>query len=111
MSLIRGTSLQGFGDLVAELGVDPGALLRGVHLDPAAVGSHDRFVDYRAVVAALEKAARATGAGDFGRRLADRQGLDILGPLGVAARTAPTVGAALGSVERYMGVYSPALAI
>lgn len=111
MWLIRGTALQGFAGLTAELGADAEALLRRAHLDPDAVGSHDSYLDYRGVIAALESAARETGAGDFGRRLALRQGLDILGPLGVAARTAPTVGAALASIEKYMAVYSPAIAI
>ncbi|TNM41988.1 AraC family transcriptional regulator [Nocardioides albidus] len=111
MSLIRGTALQGFGDLVRELGADPEELLRLAHLDPDGVGNHDSYLDYRGVIGALESAARVTGAGDFGRRLGDRQGLEILGPLGVAARTAPTVGAAMASIEKYMAVYSPAIAI
>lgn len=111
MSLIRGTSLQGFGELVDELGAEAEELLRFAHLSPEVVGSHDHFVDYRSVISVLEAAARATGAGDFGRRLANRQGLDILGPVGVAARTAPTVGAAFGSIEKYLAVYSPAIAI
>ncbi|MFL6091257.1 MAG: AraC family transcriptional regulator [Aeromicrobium sp.] len=111
MSLIRGTSLQGFIELVNELGHDAGPLLRHVHLPAKAVGDHESFVSYRSVIAVLEDAARVTGAGDFGRRLATRQGLEILGPLGVAARTAPTVGAALASIEQYMSFYSPALAV
>ena len=111
MSLIRGTSLQGLSELVDELGGDLPALLERAHLPPSAVGDHDSFVGYRSVVAVLEAAAAATGAEDFGRRLAMRQGLEILGPLGVAARTAGTVGAALQSIERYMAVYSPAIAI
>ena len=109
--LIRGTALQGFVELCAELGTEPGPLLAFAHLEPASVGDHDSFVSYRSVTALLEAAARETGAGDFGRRLGAHQGLEILGPLGVAARTAPTVGAALGSIEKYMTVYSPAIAI
>lgn len=111
MSLVRGTSLQGFTSLVRELGADPVVLLERAHLSPSTVGDHDSFVSYRSVVAVLEAAAQQTGAGDFGRRLATRQGLEILGPLGVAARTAPTVGAGLQAVEQYMCVYSPALAV
>lgn len=111
MSLIRGTALQGFLELADDLGANPTELLRSAHLEPAAVGSHDSFLEYRGVITALEAAARVTGAGDFGRRLARRQGLEILGPLGVAARTAPTVGAALASIEKYLAVYSPAIAI
>jgi len=111
MSLIRGTALQGFASLADDLGADAEELLRLAHLDPDAVGSQDSYLEYRGVIAALEAAARVTGAGDFGLLLAQRQGLDILGPLGVAARTAPTVGAALASIEKYMAVYSPAIAI
>lgn len=111
MSMVRGTSLQGFVELVEELGGDADALLRRAHLARDAVGSHDSFVDYRSVLLLLEDAARTTGAGDFGRRLATRQGLEILGPLGVTARTAPTVGAALGAIEHFMAYYSPALAV
>lgn len=111
MSLIRGTSLQGFVELTEELGVDPDPLLRAAHLPRAAIGDHDSFIGYRGVVAVLESAARATGADDFGRRLAQRQGLDILGPLGVAARTAATVGDALAAIEQYLNVYGPAIAV
>ncbi|WP_220793036.1 AraC family transcriptional regulator [Nocardioides stalactiti] len=103
--------MQGFVDLASDLGADPYPLLRRAHLDPAGVGSHDSYLEYRGVIAALEAAARATGAGDFGRLLAHRQGLDILGPLGVAAKTAPSVGAALASIEKYMAIYSPAISI
>lgn len=111
MSLIRGTSLQGFLELTEELGIDPGPLLRDAHLARAAIGDHDSFISYRGVVDVLEAAARATGAEDFGRRLAMRQGLDILGPLGVAARTAANVGEAMGAIEQYLTVYSPAIAV
>ena len=111
MSLVRGTALQGFVELVNELGSDPAPVLRRAHLSADAVGDHDSFVSYRSVLAVLEDAARTTRAGDFGRRLATRQGLEILGPVGVAARTAPTVGAALASIEQYMSFYSPALAV
>lgn len=111
MSLIRGTALQGFVELVDELGGDPDELLTRAHLTRAAIGEHDTFISYRSVTGVLEAAALATGAGDFGRRLAMRQGLEILGPLGVAARTAPTVGEALQAIEQYMTFYSPALAV
>lgn len=111
MSLIRGTALQGYAELVGELGGELDPLLDLARLPAAAIGDHDTFVSYRSVVTALEAAASATGADDFGRRLAMRQGLEILGPLGVAARTAGTAGAALHAIEQYLAVYSPAIAI
>ena len=111
MTLVRGTSLQGYTALATELGADPLSLLAAVHLAPEVVGDHDAFISYRSVTALLEATAATTGYGDVGRRLGARQGLEILGPLGVAARTAPTVGAALQAVEQFMAVYSPAIAV
>lgn len=109
MSFVRGTSLQGFLELVRELGADPEPLLDRSRIPIEAVGDQDNFIDYRSVVTVLEAAAAATAAPDFGRRLALRQGLDILGPVGIAARTAANVAAALAAIDQYMAVYSPAL--
>ena len=111
MMPIRGTSLTGFVELVRELGRDPRPVLQAVRISESAVGSQDEFIDHRRVLAVLEAASEETAAPDFGRRLALRQGVEILGPVGVAARTAPTVGAALAAVGQYMSVYSPALVI
>ena len=92
MSVVRGTSLSGYPRLVTELGGDPAELLRAAGIRPQDVGEHEVFLPYRSLILALETAATATATPDFGRRLALRQGIEILGPLGVAARTAATVG-------------------
>ncbi|WP_332642136.1 AraC family transcriptional regulator [Aeromicrobium sp.] len=109
MSLIRGTGLSGFPELVAELGGKPDELLSAAGIPRAAVGDQDAFISYRNGVRALEAAATATGTPDLGRRLALRQGVEILGPVGVAVRTAPTVGAAFQALDQYLSVYSPAI--
>lgn len=111
MTVIRGTSLLGYLELVRELGADPVPVLAQAGIAPEAVGDHDQFLDYRRVIHALEAAAAVTGAPDFGRRLALGQGVEILGPVGVAARTAPTVGAALEAIQQYLAVYSPAISV
>ena len=111
MSLIRGTSLQGFRELVRDLGANPDGLLTAAHIPVDAVGNHDSFINIRGVITVLETAAAATGTPDFGRQLATRQGIEILGPVGAAARTAPTVGAALAAIDQYMSVYSPVLSV
>jgi AraC-like DNA-binding protein len=110
VSLIRGTALQGFLEVVAELGYDAETFLSAVGIDAATVGDPDAFVSYRAAIDALETASQTTGSPDLGRKLATRQGIEILGPVGVAARTAPTVGAALTAIGQYLSVYSPAIA-
>lgn len=111
MGLIRGTALLGYPELVRELGADPAPLLRYAGVPAEAIGDIDAFIGFRNTVVAIETAAKETGALDFGRRLAQKQGLDILGPLGVAARTASTVEAALRAIIDYMTTYSPAIAI
>ncbi len=111
MTLIRGTSLAGFPELVAELGGDAEALLSTVGISADAVGDHTAFIDYVGVLRALEAAARATGALDFGRRLAERQGVEIFGPVGIAARSASTFGEAVETYIRYLRAYSPAIQV
>ncbi|GAB4002336.1 AraC family transcriptional regulator [Nocardioides ultimimeridianus] len=109
MDLIRGTALEGIEDLVASFGADAGPLLRRAGIPRAAVGDHDAFISFRALVKVMESAAAVTGAPDFGRRLALRQGIEILGPVGAAALSAPTFGDALVAASRYLSTYSPAL--
>ncbi|GFG69959.1 AraC family transcriptional regulator [Mycolicibacter senuensis] len=109
MSVVRGTALSGYPELVAELGGDPAALLAAAGVPSGAAGTHEVFVPYRAVILAVEDAANATATPDFGRRLALRQDIGIFGPLGVAARTAATVGGGFSIVERFMSAYSPAI--
>lgn len=111
MSVIRGVALEGYLDLVRELGSDPSPLLARAHLPAESLGDHESFLGYRSVITALELAASVTGHPDFGRQLALRQGLEILGPIGVAARTAATVGEALASISHYFSIYSPALSV
>lgn len=111
MSVVRGTALSNYPGLVAELGGDPVGLLRkaGVRIQDA--GNYDAFISYLAAITAIESAAQATNTPDFGRRLAQRQGIEILGPVGVAARTAATVADALAIFGTYMAAYSPVIAL
>ncbi|WP_416063807.1 AraC family transcriptional regulator [Rhodococcus indonesiensis] len=112
MSVIRGSVLAGYREFVAELGADPDTLLCAAGLRPADAGNHEVFIAYRSHIRAVETAATATGTPDFGRQLAARrQGIEILGPLGVALRTAATVADALAIAAKYLSVYGPAIAV
>ncbi len=111
MSVVRGTAISSYPSLVTELGRDPAGLLRAAGVRDQDVGNYDAFIPIRAAIRAIESAADATGTTDFGRRLAARQGIEILGPIGVAARTAATVAGALAIFNTYMGAYSPMIAI
>ena len=109
MSFVRGSALQGFSELVDDLGGDPWLLLDRANIPPAAVGDPESLVATRSVVSVMEWAASATQTADFGRRLALTQGIEILGALGIAAQTAATVGAALEAIDHYMAAYTPEL--
>jgi AraC-like DNA-binding protein len=111
MSVVRGTALVNYPDLVEELGGDAGQLLRRAGIRRRDVGNFDVFVPLAGVVEALEGAAETTRTPDFGRRLARRQGIEILGPVGVAARTAATVGDAMAIFSTFMAAYSPAVSV
>ncbi|MDH6245856.1 AraC family transcriptional regulator [Mycobacterium sp. OTB74] len=109
MSLVRGTALSNYPSLVKTLGADPAPLLRKAGIRPQDIGQYDVFISLRAAIDAVESAAEATATTDFGRRLAQRQGIEILGPVGVAARTAATVADAMEIFANFMSAYSPAL--
>ena len=111
MILIRGTSLTGFVELVDELGGDGERALRSAGVDPGAIGDFGAFIPYRPILDLLEDAAAETGTPDLGRRLGARQGLDVLGSIGAAARSAATVGRALTTIERYLRAYTPAISV
>ena len=109
--MIRGTSLTGYPALVSQLGADPETLLSRAGISRSDVGRFDAFFTYLAFIDAVESAAAATGTPSFGRRLGERQGIEILGPVGVAARTSATVADALAIFEQYLGAYSPAISV
>ena len=105
--MVRGTALSNYSRLVTELGGDPLALLRAAGIRSEDVGRQDIFVSLRGAVQAIESAAAATHTPDFGRRLALRQGIEILGPVGVAARTAATVVRRHGDIREIHGRVQP----
>ncbi len=111
MSVIRGMSLTGFPALVSELGAEPETLLSRAGISRSDVGRFDAFFTYLAFIHAVESAAAATHTPEFGRRLAQRQGIEILGPVGVAAGTAATVAEAFAIFEQYLAAYSPAISV
>lgn len=111
MQLVRGSSLTGFIPLIAAHGGDPAAVLVLADLDADDIGQRDRHISLRSAIGAVETAATMLNVLDFGRQLATRQDIDVLGPVGVAARTAATVADAFAILDTYMGAYSPGIAI
>ena len=83
MESIAATAMLGYPELVSSLGHDPRAILTPLGLRAEDCGEAELFVPLRNAIIAAEKTATETRTPDFGRRLADRQGIDILGPVGV----------------------------
>ncbi len=108
-SLIRGTNLWGYADLVRELGGDPEALLGRFQL-PRNIGEDpDEFVSFRSAALLAETTAEELGCADFGLRLSRWQGLGVLGPIAVIVRNEETVADGLTVVARFLYIHSPAL--
>lgn len=110
-SLIRASTLWGYDALVAELGSDSRALLSRFHIPPGVERQEGAFVPFESLVRLLETTASELGCPDFGLRLSRWQGLDMLGPIAVIARNAPSVQDALGLIAHYLYVHSPALSL
>jgi len=109
--MIRGTCLLNYRESGCGPGCRSGPANARSRCPAPDAGDNDAFMSYTSLVVAVESAARATGVPDFGRRLALRQGIEILGPVGVAARTAPTTGDALATCVRYLSAYSPSISV
>lgn len=109
MAVIRGTALARFHELVTELGGDSRALVADAHIPYEDIGRHDRFISLPNGARLLEDAAAALDTPDFGRRLARRQDIEILGAVGLAGRNAATVADAFTIFDKFMAAYSPSI--
>lgn len=111
MHTIRATCLLQFAELCAELGADPADLLQRNGIRPEDAGRADRFISLRAAVQVMEATAERTATPDFGRRLAARRSIETIGPLGVAAQSAPTLEAAFTIFSTFISAHSPGLLV
>jgi len=108
---VRARGLQGYPALMRELGYDPVPLMRRYRIDESVLATEDSLISLRAATHLLEASAELTGLGDFGLRLSSRQSVDVLGPLSLVIRNAPTVRDALNDVIRYLFVQSPGIIV
>lgn len=110
-ALIKTSSLTGYPQLVRELGGNPDDLLRQMQIDPKSLDNGSAVVPYRAMINLLELTAEQLQCTDFGLRLAERQSINILGPLAVVAQNARNVGEALTEIVRFLHIYSPGVLV
>lgn len=107
--LVRSAALSGLDTLAAHLRLDLPALLQRFGLPGQALREPDLPVSYQSFINLLEHCAHAGRCPDLGLRLAQMQGIGVLGPVAVLLRHAATVGDALALASRYLFVHSPAL--
>ena len=105
--VVRAGALQGFGDVVHDLGGDPDALLRRGGLDPECIRDPEAMISLDAVASVLEHAARTLEVSTFGLRQGSAQDLSMLGVLAIVLENAPTIGSAVIGVSKYLFVHSP----
>ncbi|SFM33266.1 AraC family transcriptional regulator [Marinobacter zhejiangensis] len=110
-SLIRATNLWGYDEQVRRKGGNPLPLLARHHIPPAEQRDDRSFLVFKSLNALLEETAAELGDPAFGMMLAEYQGMDILGPISVIARSSLTVGEAISNIARYLHLHCPALAL
>ncbi|SEA45182.1 AraC family transcriptional regulator [Microbulbifer marinus] len=105
---IRSGALAGFNLLVPQLGGDPSALLTRVGLPADCVRRPDILIPIATLTELLNLCADELRCNDFGLRLANMQGVRILGALGKLLLHDGDLGAALAATHRYMVLHNQA---
>lgn len=109
--IVRAEALRGFRELAAELGGNGEALLAEAGIDPAALADADAYLPFRRVIAVVERAAAELKCPDFGLRMAQRVGPEMLGPLAVAMYSAESVRGSMTLAQRYFHFHNPSVAL
>lgn len=108
---VRARGLSGFAELVSHFGGDCNCLLERAGIDVELLQTPDESLEHEKLVNLLEYAARELNVSDFGLRLAQLQGVSVLGPVALIAQHAPTVEEAIVAVGRNIAYHSPGAAI
>lgn len=108
---MRADALRGFRELVLELGGDAEALLADAGFDPAMLADADAYLPFRRVIAVVERAAAELKCPDLGLRMAQRVGVDMLGPLAVAMYSADSVRGSMSVAQRYFHFHNPSVVL
>lgn len=104
--LVRSGAFLNFPELSSELGQDPLALMEAEGIEPAVLKIPDNYVPYPALARVLNRAAKACQRPDFGILLAQRQGLHVVGALATQLCLQPSLGRALGMIQRHLDFHA-----
>lgn len=103
---VRSGGLNGFSELVRNLGYSPSALLRQMGLGPAVLQNPDLYIPYSTLAELLSLAARECDCPDFGVRLGGRQGLHVVGALASLMCLQSTLPGALTMMQRNLDFHA-----
>jgi AraC-like DNA-binding protein len=106
---IRSASLKGYPELASSLGLDAALMMRRAGLPKRCLDDLETQVSADAVQQLLEASAQASGAEDFGLRLASKRHLSNLGPISLVLREEPTALQALETLCRYLRLLNASL--
>lgn len=111
LDLVRSSALDGYTDLVLQLGGKPEPILAASYLRSELLGSTEAFIPFSSMARIIERAAVELNCPDFSMRLASRQNIQILGPIALIARHSSTTRDAIHGVAEYLSNFTPALRV
>ena len=103
--LIRSAGLSYYPEVARSVGLDPKQMMRKVRLPLACLEQPDIPIAVTGLRRLLELSAEASGAEDFGLRLAERGGLTNFGGVGLIVREQATVGEAIEAFSHFIHVH------
>jgi hypothetical protein len=103
--LIRSAGLSYYPEVARSVGLDPKHMMRKVRLPLACLDKPDTPIAVTGLRRLLELSAEASGAEDFGLRLAERGGLTNFGAVGLIVREQATVGEAIEAFSRFIPIH------
>jgi AraC-like DNA-binding protein len=106
---MRGWVLQGFANLIEELGGDAAAYEKRFQLPLSGLDQSEVPIPGSALIRLMEACAEELGCPDFGIRLGTVQGRAPLGPVMLALTQCATVGEAIGAAARFISLLNPAV--
>lgn len=101
---VRARALQGFSELLGELGADAESVLAEAGIGSARLQRPDGWMEFSKVVHAYEIAARVSGVASFGMQLAMKRDLSYLGELLLIFRYSDNLEGGLLSAAKYLSI-------
>ena len=92
--------------VVRDLGIDPLEMLIEAGIEPSLFDDPDNLITYRARGRLMTRCVVRTGCPHFGLLVGQRMNLQSLGLVGLLARNAPTVEAALRSLVTFLHLHA-----